>query len=133
MILNVNSLPIGWQIAFGIAPLIFCITGVSISFIIACSRHYDVVMRLVSKNPYLDHAQCAMGANTLKARWLVVCMGCGAVTLSRIYIRQGAVDPEMLKTFPVRLAKWMRLSAIINGVGFIWLMISAALLKLSEM
>lgn len=130
--ININCWPLSTQIAFGLAPFLIGWVGVSISFYIACSNDFKVMLAALPNSLWVKQQKALWGASRLKSRWYLVCTICGALLYPQYGVRRGLFEVDEMRSFPKSLKYRMIASVWLTGIGFVWIFISLGLYKLAE-
>ncbi|MBF8781555.1 hypothetical protein [Pseudomonas fulva] len=118
-----------WLFFFG-AP--FLITGVSLGIeaYIACSRHFEVLLKSLSGSRAVPRCVAMCGTAGLKARISLIAMLSTFLLWPRHFIRKGWLSEVDYKLFPAKLKFWINFAACLNIVAGVWLLLTYVVIKL---
>lgn len=125
-----------WSPAFRIVilacPILIVLSGLVLSFYIACSRDFFVALSAIKSSPWLERQKNCTDFSSAHSRWMLVSNICGLLLLPGPHRRRGLLSIEELQAFPVRLKKMMLASTWLTIIGCVWIAIVAAIIKLEN-
>lgn len=132
MMIEFDSWAFMLRVSVLLTPIVVGMSGVALSFYIACTREFFVVVAALSSSAWLEGQKRYMSDLSLKSRWIIVCGVCGLLILPGPQIRRGMLSVEGLEAFPDGLRKRMVASLWLTIVGFIGMIVVAAFIKLGR-
>lgn len=120
------------RIVILVCPMLIILSGLTLSFYIACSRDFYIVLSAIKTSPWIEQQKKYMGVSSVRSRWILVCNICGLLVLPGPHLRRGLLSIEELRAFPAGLRKRMLASLWLTIVGSIWILIVAAIIKLEQ-
>ena len=113
---------------YGVA---FCIDFYWCSFNSACclGREYEVVDLSIKSCSYLEQLKVGIGAESYRARWMVVCGACAILVFPAYHLRLGLVNSCEIRNFPSGLKGKLVIAAWMNMIGVFWLVVAFVLIK----
>lgn len=121
-----------FRIVILVCPTIIVLSGLALSFYIACSRDFFIVLSAIKSSPWLEQQKNYMGVSSVRSRWMLVCNMCGLLLLPGPHIRRGLQSIEELRAFPAGLKKRMLTSLWLTIVGCVWILIVVAIIKIEQ-
>ncbi|MGG5288997.1 hypothetical protein [Pseudomonas shirazensis] len=133
IMIEFDSWPFMLRISVVLTPVVIGMSGVALSFYIACTREFFVVVAALSSTAWIEGQKRYMKSLGLKSRWIIVCGVCGLLIVPGPQIRRGMLSVEGLKAFPNGLRKRMVASVWLTFVGFIGMIVVAAFIKMGKL
>lgn len=121
-----------FRIVILVCPTMIVLSGLALSFYIACSRDFFIALSAIKSSPWLEQQKNCMGVSSVRSRWMLVCNMCGLLLLPGPHIRRGLLSIEELRAFPVGLKKRMLTSLWLTIVGCVWILIVVAIIKIEQ-
>ncbi|UVL87267.1 hypothetical protein [Pseudomonas sichuanensis] len=113
--------PVELRIVLLLAPFAVGLAGLAIELHIAASGHFKVMCDALQRSEGLREELRNGGALTLKFRMLTVSAMTAGMFWPALGIRQGWLNPEDSRDFPVYLKKRMKLSMYCIFIGVFWM------------
>lgn len=133
IMIEFDSWPFMLRVSVLLTPLMIGMSGVALSFYIACTREFFMVVAALSSSAWLEGQKRYMSGLSLKSRWIIVCGVCGLLILPGPQIRRGMLSVEELQAFPDGLRKRMVASLWLTFVGFIGMIVVAVFIKMGKL
>ncbi|WP_046855150.1 hypothetical protein [Pseudomonas sp. CCOS 191] len=121
--------PVELRIALLLAPFVIGLAGLAIDLHIAGSRHFKVMCDALQRSEGLREELRNGGALTLKFRLMTVCAMTAGMFWPALGIRQGWLNPEDSRDFPVYLKKRMKLGMYCILIAVVWMAFVALLVQ----
>lgn len=112
-----------------LTPFVIGLAGLAIELHIAGSRHFRVMCEALQRSEGLREELRNGGALTLKFRLMTVSAMTAGMFWPALGIRQGWLDPEDSRDFPVYLKRRMKLGMYCLLTAFIWMAFVALLVQ----
>ncbi|WP_217474741.1 hypothetical protein [Stutzerimonas stutzeri] len=122
--------PLDLQIAFLMAPFVTALSGMAVQAY-TTRRYYDRIISAFPNSLGVKNYQRLWAGFDFVSRFMQVGSTSGFVLWPNIHVRQGSLDPEEVRNFPPEIKRLMVISVSLLFVGFAWLLVGVALLKLS--
>lgn len=121
--------PVELRIVLLLTPFIIVLTGLAIQLHIAGSRHFQVMCEALQRSEGLREELKNGGALTLKFRLMTVCAMTAGMFWPKLSIRQGWLNPEDSRDFPVYLKRRMKLGMHCILIAVVWMAFVALLVQ----
>lgn len=131
--IDVDSWPLKAQLAFVVSPFLIIILGMIVNGSVIWSRDFKVLNEAFRNNTYVAGVRGVMGDTSIRARWFIACTVAGAVVFKKFNCRIGVVSESEVMGVPVHLRKRLRVAYWLNAVGFSWLVLVCAVIKLGRL
>ncbi|MFJ4066337.1 hypothetical protein ACIPW4_13675 [Pseudomonas sp. NPDC089996] len=131
-VIDMNAWSLNLQLAFAITPFAFLVIGLSVCASVAFSREFEVVNRSIRSSAYLEQIKIQLGTGSYRARWMIVCGVCAALTFPGFHARIGVVSIDEIKKFPSAIKRKLVFSSWMTIVGSWWLLLVFLLIKLAK-
>ncbi|MCH2341729.1 hypothetical protein ACGFZ7_20930 [Pseudomonas sp. NPDC047963] len=118
------------RIAFLLIPFLIGLSGVAVQAYLT-HRYYEIIISAFPNSSGVKNYQRVWPGKSFRSRCLQVGSTGGFILWPKTHIRQGSLDPKEVRNFPPEIKRLMVISVILLFVGFAWLLIGVALLKLS--
>lgn len=130
--IDINTWPRSIAIAFGLTPFMMGLLGLALSYYIACSRHFHIMIAALPNSAWPREQIIKTGMIVLTSRLNLV-IGVGSFLLfPQFNVRRGVLDADDVRNFPPYLQRWLVVSVWLVLVAFTWLMAGYGLLELSK-
>ncbi|MEA3234071.1 hypothetical protein OP492_05345 [Pseudomonas mosselii] len=121
--------PVELRIAFLLAPFVIGLAGLAIALYIAGARHFQVMCDALQRSEGLREELRNGGVLTLKFRLMRVSAMTAGMFCPTLGIRQGWLDPEDSRDFPVYLKKRMKLGMFCIITAIVWMAVVTFLVQ----
>jgi len=129
---DMNTWPLSLQLAFAITPFIFIVIALIVFASVAWSREFEVVNRSMRSSAYLERMKIYLGTTSYRARWIIVCGVCGALTFPGFHSRIGVVCADEIKKFPAAVKRKLVFAYWMTIIGVCWLLLVLVLIQLAK-
>jgi hypothetical protein len=119
--IDLSDWPAGLKVASLLIPFFIMLLGMAIHVHIAISRHFDVMCAALQRSKCLLEELKRGGGFTLKFRTLTVSAITGVLMWPVLSMRQGDLDPQDYREFPIYLKRRMRAAMCCMAIGMGWM------------
>ena len=72
IMIEFSSWPPMFRIVILVCPTMIVLSGLALSFYIACSRDFFIALSAIKSSPWLEQQKNYMGVSSVRSRWMLV-------------------------------------------------------------
>ncbi|MBA1194802.1 hypothetical protein G7007_18380 [Pseudomonas entomophila] len=122
-----------WGLAFVAAPFVFIVVALGMDVHIVLSGDFNIMLRALARSPALSSFQGVWRGNSLRSKVMLISMVSALFIWPKYFIERGWLDVQDHDSFPVGLRRKILISAWLNTIGCVWLVLAGGAVKITRL
>ena len=122
-----------WGLLFVLSPLVLIVVALGIDVHIATSNQFNIMLRALMNSPAISSFSLLWNGRSLRSKVMLISSVSALFMWPKYFMRKGLLDVQDNHSFPVGLRRKIMISAWLNTIGFVWLVLAGGAVKITRL
>lgn len=119
-----------WGLLFLLAPFVLIVIALGIDVHIVISDQFNIMLRALTNSSAISSFSLVWNRRSLKSKVMLISSVSALFMWPEYFMRKGLLDVQDNRSFPVGLRRKIMISAWLNTIGCVWLVLAGGAVKL---